>query len=85
MYCNKCGTENSDDAVFCKKCGSAVEAEEETRVAQRVRNDAAVQHTSDDSPLIFAINPTLKFVTLGYVMGVVAVFVLVVILTEFVL
>lgn len=84
MYCNKCGTENSDDAVFCKKCGSAVEAEEETRVAQRVRNGAAVRNASDDSSRIFAINPTLKFVALGYVLAVVAAFALVVILTAFV-
>jgi len=35
MYCNKCGTENADDAVYCKKCGALMEAEEETRVAVR--------------------------------------------------
>lgn len=35
MYCSKCGTDNADDAVYCKKCGSLVEAEDETRIASR--------------------------------------------------
>ncbi|MCX6649420.1 MAG: zinc-ribbon domain-containing protein [Candidatus Bathyarchaeota archaeon] len=26
VYCTKCGTENSDDAVNCKKCGSPLNA-----------------------------------------------------------
>lgn len=24
MYCNKCGTQNSDNAVFCSKCGNKI-------------------------------------------------------------
>lgn len=75
MFCNKCGTENPADAVYCKKCGTAVDAEEETRVSERVRTVEA------DGPRIFTINPTLKFVALGYVAAVVAAFALVVILT----
>src|SRR5215207_3141932 len=82
MYCNKCGTENTDDAVYCKKCGSVVEAENETRVAERVR-DFAVSH-SGEAERIFAINPTVKFVALGYVGAVVAAFALVVLLTALV-
>jgi uncharacterized membrane protein YdbT with pleckstrin-like domain len=76
MYCNKCGTENADDAVYCKKCGAIVEAEDETRVAAR-------RETRDMSleKAIFSINPTVKFVALGYVGAVVAAFVLVVLLT----
>lgn len=35
MYCPKCGKENPDDAVFCQKCGTLIEPEEETRVAGR--------------------------------------------------
>lgn len=82
MYCNKCGTENPDDAVYCKKCGAGIEAEDETRVAERPR-DAAVT-SSDASERIFAINPTVKFVALGYVGAVVAAFALVVLLTALV-
>lgn len=91
MYCNKCGTENPDDAAYCKKCGSAFLAdEEETKIAERVRDGSdlprptvatEVKHFGDPSPLIFAINPTVKFVALGYVGAVVAAFVLVVLLT----
>ena len=82
MYCNKCGTENADDAVYCKKCGALVEAEEETRVAERTRDMPAAQ--AADSERIFAINPTVKFVALGYVFAVLAAFALVVLLTAFV-
>jgi membrane protein YdbS with pleckstrin-like domain len=35
MYCIKCGTNNSDAANYCRKCGELMEAEEETRVAVR--------------------------------------------------
>jgi uncharacterized membrane protein YdbT with pleckstrin-like domain len=70
MYCNKCGTENADDAVYCKKCGAIVEAEDETRVAAR-------RETTDRSleKAIFSINPTLKFAALGYLLAVLAAFV----------
>jgi uncharacterized membrane protein YdbT with pleckstrin-like domain len=82
MYCNKCGTENADDAVYCKKCGTVVEAEDETRVAERPRDLPVSQ--AGVSERIFAINPTVKFVALGYVFAVVAAFALVVLLTAFV-
>lgn len=82
MYCNKCGTENPDDAFFCKKCGGAFQNdEEETRVAERVRDLPA---SASDGPRIFAINPTVKFVALGYVFAVLAAFALVVLLTALV-
>jgi uncharacterized membrane protein YdbT with pleckstrin-like domain len=84
MFCNKCGTENPDDAVYCKKCGTAVEMEEETRVAQRTRPLSTTPSPGEAVSSIFAINPTLKFVALGYVFAVVAAFALVVILTAFV-
>ena len=84
MFCNKCGTENPDDAVYCKKCGTAVEVEEETRVAQRTRPLSTKTSPREAVSSIFAINPTLKFVALGYVFAVVAAFALVVILTAFV-
>ena len=84
MYCNKCGTENPDDAVYCKKCGSTVEVEEETRVAERTRPISTNASSDEAGSRIFAINPTLKFVALGYVLAVVAAFALVVILTALV-
>jgi uncharacterized membrane protein YdbT with pleckstrin-like domain len=88
MYCNKCGTENPDDALYCKKCGSAFQTdEEETRVAERTRAAVDMPRNPDDdgeTTRIFAINPTVKFVALGYVLAVLAAFALVVILTAFV-
>lgn len=69
MYCNKCGTENADDAVFCQKCGMrfGTQAEEETLVAQRSEVPAA----EDDEETIFSIRPTLLFVGSGYVLAVI--------------
>ena len=65
MFCNKCGKQNADDAVYCNKCGQLLEPEDETRVVKR-----NVSVTPDDEPAIFTIGPTLKFVKLGYVLAV---------------
>jgi len=47
MFCDKCGAENKDTAVFCRKCGGQIgeaastsEAEQETRVAVRRSENA---------------------------------------------
>jgi putative membrane protein len=75
MYCIKCGKQNSDDAVYCQKCGQPFEAEEETRVAQRGK--PAIVHDSDDVTRIFSVTPTLKFVYVGYALAVLGAFLLV--------
>ncbi|MDI1242889.1 MAG: PH domain-containing protein [bacterium] len=84
MYCNKCGAENPADAAFCKKCGGQLHDEEETRVRvadERGRPQVQALDGSETDERIFAINPTVKFVALGYLAAVVAAFVLVVLLT----
>lgn len=78
MYCSKCGTENADDAVYCKKCGVMMEAEEETRVAVKSSKD---QLERGDHQRIFSIAPTLKFVFIGYLPIVFVAFALVILLT----
>ena len=75
MYCIKCGKENSEDAVYCQKCGQAFQPEEETRVAQREK--PATVRDSDDVTRIFSVSPTLKFVYVGYALAVIGAFVLV--------
>jgi uncharacterized membrane protein YdbT with pleckstrin-like domain len=75
MYCIKCGKENSDDAVYCQKCGQPFEPEEETRVAQR--ENPAIVRDSDNATRIFSVTPTLKFVYVGYALAVIGAFVLV--------
>jgi uncharacterized membrane protein YdbT with pleckstrin-like domain len=69
MFCRKCGKENADDAVYCQKCGTLLEAEEETRVAKREN-----VNVNDGAATIFSISPTMKFVYAGYVVAVFAAF-----------
>jgi len=64
MFCNKCGKENADDAVYCQKCGTKFEAEEETRVAPKQPRDAMRVEIEESE--VFSISPTLKFVKAGY-------------------
>lgn len=82
MYCNKCGAENPDDAAYCKKCGAPFHDEEETRVrVTDQRGTTKIGALDGSEELIFAINPTVKFVALGYLGAVVGAFALVVLLT----
>jgi uncharacterized membrane protein YdbT with pleckstrin-like domain len=78
MFCRKCGTENTDDSIYCKKCGVVLESEEETRVARRANpmSEASEQ-------LVFSITPTLKLVYAGYVVAVIAAFLLVAFVNAF--
>lgn len=83
MYCSKCGTDNADDAVYCKKCGVLVEAE--TRIASRsnLSSDTPPNQGGGVSDKIFSITPTIKFVMVGYVLTVLAAFVIVALVSLF--
>ncbi len=96
MYCSNCGTHNADDADYCKRCGTSIGAEVETRVAKRdeggrMRDEVspsnravAVAHSGESgSEKIFSITPTVKFVMVGYASTVVAAFVLVALVSLF--
>ncbi len=78
MFCKECGANNTDEAVFCLKCGKRLEDEEETKVALRGRPD-----TEGAEAVIFSITPTLFFVKLGYAAAVVGAFVLVALMSIF--
>lgn len=73
MHCGKCGVLNSDDSLFCKKCGSPLEPEEETRLAPR---KSEIAEPEDDRRL-FSVNPTVKFVIAGYLLAVISAFLVV--------
>lgn len=73
MFCIKCGTSNSEEAVYCLKCGAMLEVEEETRVVRR----ETVESGGDEPSKIFSISPTLMFVKIGYVLAVVGAFLVV--------
>ncbi len=66
MFCTKCGANNSDEAVYCQKCGSTLEAEEETRVARKF---SAEKDGESEEIKVFSISPTLMFVKMGYVLA----------------
>ncbi len=88
MYCTKCGKENADDAAFCQKCGNAFEGEIETRAARRdyqlLRNaDTPSFEGRELAVKIFSITPTLKFIYAGYVLAIIAAFLLVAVVSIF--
>jgi uncharacterized membrane protein YdbT with pleckstrin-like domain len=80
MFCIKCGAKNSDEAVYCQKCGTLLEAEEETRIARKTveANDA-----EDEERKIFSITPTLKFIKIGYLLAAAGVLLFVALLAMF--
>ena len=65
MFCQNCGSKNSDEAMYCQKCGRLLEAEEETRVARKIPTENIIKET-DEEKRIFTISPTLMFVKIGY-------------------
>lgn len=79
MFCTKCGAKNSDEAIYCQKCGNALEAEEETRIARKPTEEA-----EEEEKRVFSISPTLKFVKIGYILAAVGALLLVAILAMFI-
>ncbi|CAN5744960.1 hypothetical protein BH20ACI4_BH20ACI4_09560 [soil metagenome] len=82
MFCNKCGANNSDEAVYCQKCGNLLESEDETRVIQKTKPSKFTVE-NDEEAQIFSIRPTLMFVKLGYVAAIIGAFLLVALLALF--
>jgi len=82
MFCIKCGAKNSDEALFCQKCGHQFEfeGEEETQIAKSGLDEVASDN--DDEQDIFSIRPTLLFVKAGYVLAVIGAFLLVAIIAS---
>ena len=70
MFCIKCGKANLDEAVYCQKCGTLLDAEEETRVVRR--QPLVERANAADETVIVSTGPTMKFVILGYVLAVLA-------------
>ncbi len=64
MFCAKCGARNSDQAIYCQKCGTILEAEEETRILRPIKINNDEREESERQ--IFSIHPTLTFVKIGY-------------------
>lgn len=93
MFCIKCGEDNKDTAVYCRKCGEPTGVEVETQVAPRVvpddlppdrrSVDAGPYQEGEREAQIFSITPTLMFVKLGYVLTAIAALFLVAIASAF--
>lgn len=82
MFCIKCGASNSDEAVYCQKCGNLLEREEETRVVQKT-TPTKFTVENDEEANIFSIRPTLLFVKIGYGLAIIGAFLLVALLALF--
>jgi uncharacterized membrane protein YdbT with pleckstrin-like domain len=80
MFCTKCAARNSDEAIYCQKCGSLLETEEETRIARQTPKDESAEERVDEKR-IFSIRPTIKFVKAGYAATVAGAFLLVAVLS----
>lgn len=80
MFCEQCGTQNSDKAKFCRECGVEIAYETETKVAVR---EAGVPESSDAEAGIFSISPTLMFVKAGYAAAALAAVLTVAVVTAF--
>jgi uncharacterized membrane protein YdbT with pleckstrin-like domain len=84
MFCIKCGAKNSDEAIYCQKCGRLLDAEEETRIARPVKIEKnETEHLEDAEKEIFSIRPTLMFVKIGYALAVLGGLLLVALLNVF--
>jgi uncharacterized membrane protein YdbT with pleckstrin-like domain len=82
MFCNRCGAKNSNEAIYCQKCGMRLQtedAEEETRVRLPLQKTETTENTEIEKQ-IFSIRPTLMFVKVGYGMTVLGAFLLVALL-----
>jgi membrane protein YdbS with pleckstrin-like domain len=86
MFCIKCGARNSDEAIYCQKCGALLEAEEETRLARPAaaqKDEVADDDAEREEKQIFSVRPTLKFIYAGYIAAVAGAFLMVVVLYYF--
>ena len=89
MFCIKCGADNKDTAVYCRKCGEPTGVEVETQVATRrayqppAKNADVIEAVSDNEPQIFSITPTLLFVKAGYILTAIAALLVVAIASAF--
>ncbi len=81
MFCIKCGADNADKAVYCRKCGELVTVEDETQVA--VRRPTEVAGDGELEGQIFSVGPTMKFVYVGYLITAIAALLLVAIFSMF--
>jgi uncharacterized membrane protein YdbT with pleckstrin-like domain len=81
MFCIKCGARNSDEAIYCQKCGSLLEAEEETRLARQPQKEEVKDDVEREEKQIFSVRPTLMFVKIGYAAAVAGAFLLVAVLS----
>src|SRR5665811_950216 len=51
MFCQKCGTQNADDATFCFKCGSKLIVIVQTETKKTIEKPTFIQ-SNDDSKRI---------------------------------
>lgn len=77
MFCTKCGTENSEDSAFCRKCGGSLANGPVSAAEMRSGSEPCA------SRALFSITPTIKFAFAGYFAAIVGAFLLVTLLSIF--
>jgi len=69
MYCSECGTQLTQDAAFCHKCGAS--APNFSQVASEIAKSSSTSHTADPSHLntsqCFAISAAIAAVPAGFI------------------
>lgn len=78
MYCQKCGTKNIDEAVFCEKCGAKLEKPIAVNATTpNLSQEPATQQTENTAPVTPTVpRKPMSKKTKGIIIGVVALLVI---------
>lgn len=70
MFCNKCGTQNPDNAAFCKGCGARLSDNQKAPVSTAARTPVNAQRTGTKKRKpIFTTKKTYMTYWIGQVLG----------------
>ncbi len=68
MYCSQCGTQNPENAVFCKNCGASLfkqaeeKAENNVAAAEPVTNEEPKEESQQTQENYVSVNPVIQLI-----------------------